>query len=212
MHSNVLSNTDHIPDPGVSCVIPDSPRIVAIEFPGYVRNVDRATRMLGGVEGIAAAMNTAGSNPGQGGGLMRVSFRPDDPTCHPLIGRQRPVAGLLLRISRKRPDACVDGAGGPVPAPHAGEEDGQRRVAAEVVASVSTSFRFNGLADFQYLPHDPAAKLRNQFVDLGDGSAVLPVPEENLAGRAGECVEAVEDHRNCVWNLSRRRAVCRIHV
>lgn len=190
--------SDQLPvDQAVVSVIPASSRIVAIEFPGYVRNVDLATRMLGGVEGVAAAMNTTGStlNPG---GLMRVSFRPDDPTCHPLIGDQQPVTGLLLRISRPRTNAAdvptkTAGSCGrpaaPSSAPHVDIDQPQAPslITAKVVAAVSTTFRFTGLADYQYLPHDPASNLRNQNVGQDDGPAALQVPAENLAGRAGEC-------------------------
>ena len=172
--------------------IPAVPRIIAIEFPGYVRNVDRATRMLGGLDGITAAVNTIGDK-----GLMRVSFRPDDPTCHPLIGDQQPVRGLLLRISRKKApvSAGEEGGSGAVHAAasggagvgHAEPAAAARAPRVEIVGAVTTTFRFPGLADYQYLPVDPACRLRNQHVER-EGPDAQPVPAENLAGSAGECI------------------------
>jgi general transcription factor 3C polypeptide 5 (transcription factor C subunit 1) len=155
--------------------VPSTARI-AVEFPGYVRNVDRATRMLGGLEGVAAAVNSRH----QAGGFLRVSFRPDDPTCHPLIGEHLPARGLLLRISRKRvavgdvgTAAAAAGGGAHAAAPEP--------PTVQLVATVSSTFRFSGLADYQFLPVDPSAALRNQHVDPD----VPPVPPENLAGAAG---------------------------
>lgn len=97
---------------------------VAVEFPGYVRNAGRATRMLGGEEGIAAALSArpaSSAGPAaqqqQGGSFLKLSFCPDDPTVHPLIGDQHAARGLVLRIARKRKGAtkaaAAGGAGGP---------------------------------------------------------------------------------------------------
>eukprot|EP00955_Chlamydomonas_euryale_P036436 350436-Chlamydomonas_euryale.AAC.7 len=96
--------------PPLVAPIPDA-RLVAVQFPGYVRNVAAAMAMLGGREAVAAAARS--------GGPLRCSYRPHDPTCRPLFGDAAPAAGLVVRISRGvtrkiRGDVTggIDGTGG----------------------------------------------------------------------------------------------------
>ena len=136
-----------------------------VEFPGIVRDVDAALAMLGG-QAAAALRHPAAA-------YLQLRFRPSDPISHPLVADRQPARGLLLRISRRRSTAAEDTSGaheglaqeaGAGPSAMVGV-DGERGagggaaeagsgVKARVVARVPFAYRFTGLADFQYVPHD----------------------------------------------------------
>ncbi|GBF94522.1 hypothetical protein Rsub_07056 [Raphidocelis subcapitata] len=107
----------------------------AIEFPGYIRNPDRALAALGGAPAPAAALDARA-------GVLKLWLRPEDPLSHPLFGERRRARALLLRVSRRRGDP-----GAPVQ--------------VGVAAAVRCAYRFTGLADYQYLPVDPRAGTRS---------------------------------------------------
>ncbi len=180
--------------------IPDY-EVTAIEYPGFVRNSDRALQTLGGLDAIAAAVSSKQH--------LRLRHRPEDRTSHPLFGERVEIPRLLLRIARRKPQqqqhdaAAADAAAAP-PAPSspqqqqqqhdpmqpdtstqlqltngntdangAADEDGGE-VTVSVVARVTPTFRFSGLADFVYLPTDPLLHTRSR-----DG-----LPFEQRAARA----------------------------
>ena len=143
----------------------------AVEYPGYVKNVQRMVETLGGVTAIADARTNNAP-------LLELRFRPEDPLSHPVFGDVHPTtSNLLLKITRKRKQPVSSDqrastvedaghrqaeegtpAGNASTAPErAGEVDAEDEedectVQAEVVARVESAYRFNGLADFQYTP------------------------------------------------------------
>lgn len=127
---------------------------VAVEYPGFVRNVGAALRTLGGADAVAAAASSS-KGPGEagsdtGGGkptYLKLNFRPDEPTSHAIYGERTNTRRLLLRIARPKQPQHPAGAAG-----DGGDGDA---VTAQVVGRIPTTFRFTGLADFQYLPLDP---------------------------------------------------------
>mmetsp|Transcript_21559 Transcript_21559/g.56203 ORF Transcript_21559/g.56203 Transcript_21559/m.56203 type:complete len:483 (-) Transcript_21559:454-1902(-) len=116
----------------------------AVEFPGYVRNTQKALSMIGGTPAVAAL----GEN-----GFLRLSFRPEDPLAHPIFGDKQHSRAVLLRVSRPRvrPGASPEEA--------AAATDAAPTV--KVVGTVGSVVRFNGLADFQYLPVDTTFSTRD---------------------------------------------------
>ncbi|CAG8472945.1 1742_t:CDS:2 [Racocetra fulgida] len=56
-----------------------------VEYPGNVKNIDKALQTLGGQKG-----------------LKKLRFRPDNPFCHPINGDIIPTANLLLKVTRRR--------------------------------------------------------------------------------------------------------------
>jgi general transcription factor 3C polypeptide 5 (transcription factor C subunit 1) len=113
---------------------------VAIEFPGYIRNPDRAIAALGGSDEVSAALGTQSTE-------LKLWLRPHDPLCHPIFAERHGTRALLLRVSRPR-SSSLDG-------------DAHGDVEVTVAAAVRWSYRFRGLADFQYLPVDPKAASRS---------------------------------------------------
>ena len=140
-------------DSGISSVwtcseVPDT-TFTALEYPGYVRNIEAALRTLGGTEGLRASLGPTATN-----NFVKLHLRPADPLSHPLFGDKHLCRDkLLLRISRRRPgaglsmdvDAAAAGAGlGSSSSDPAG-------VQVQVMGRVDTIVRFSGLSDFQYL-------------------------------------------------------------
>ena len=116
--------------------------LLGIEHPCYVVNAERGVQMLGGPLAIACA---SASNSD----CIECFLRPDDALSHPLFGVRASTPGLLLKITRRRRSSISSASpasGVPPPADPTGEG-----FAAEVVGTVSLSYRFEGLADYQYV-------------------------------------------------------------
>jgi general transcription factor 3C polypeptide 5 (transcription factor C subunit 1) len=123
--------------------------ITAVEFPGFVRNPRRAMQMLGGEKAIAEAC--------EGGGYLKLSFRPEEPSCHPVFGDSKPTSRtLLLRVSKHKAAPAEEPA------------------KCQIVGKIISTCRFRSLADFQYLPVDTTYATRDYS----------PTPESNLPEKA----------------------------
>jgi general transcription factor 3C polypeptide 5 (transcription factor C subunit 1) len=115
---------------------------VAVEYPGFVRNVDAALRTLGGTESVSTAACSST-------GCLKLNFRPSEPTAHPVYGETLGSCRLLLRVSRAR-----QGSTRRVHSHAANQDAASSSVKAEVVARIPQTIRFQGLSDFQFVPMD----------------------------------------------------------
>lgn len=129
---------------------------IAVEYPGFVRNLDHALATLGDAEAITTATRS-NSN------ILKLHFRPSEPTCHPLYGDRRPTCRFLLRIARRKAPpiptsaAAADAQPTPMEVDTAAEGSPDlpaTAVTARVVARIVTTFGFSGIADYQYVPLD----------------------------------------------------------
>jgi hypothetical protein len=128
---------------------------VAIEFPGYIRNPDRALAALGGPAAAAAALDARAS-------VLKCWLRPEDPLSHPLFGERRRARSVLLRVARPRTTTTnAAGATSTASGPSASDPADGDAVTVTAIATVGASYRFNGLADYQYLPVDLKAAVRS---------------------------------------------------
>lgn len=108
-------------------------RTFLVNFPGYVRNEDRALATLGGIDGLAAQRATHPKT-------LQLRLRPGDPTCHPLISDDaRSASCLVLRLSRPTGTGATAAAAD---------------VEAELVAAVDRAYSFSSPADYQYTGRD----------------------------------------------------------
>ncbi|CAI2172733.1 5960_t:CDS:10 [Funneliformis geosporum] len=121
-----------------SKIIP-SRQIFVIEYPGYVKNVDKVLQTLGGEKGLKKAVNES---------LMELRFRPDDPFCHPINGDVIPTSNLLLKVTRrkkKRQNKDMNR-----------ENDEQASVKEDIkfdiLGIISKTCRFRGMSDYQCIP------------------------------------------------------------
>eukprot|EP00743_Colponemidia_sp_Colp-15_P005514 GILK01005931.1.p1 GENE.GILK01005931.1~~GILK01005931.1.p1 ORF type:complete len:540 (-),score=119.07 GILK01005931.1:127-1746(-) len=109
---------------------------VCIEYPGQVVNPDKAIETLGGADAISKASAKQR--------LLSLSFRSPRSLAHPVFADRVVSPGLLLSVKRKR-DAPADS------------------LQVQLQGAIHTTFRFNGMADFQYLP---PASTKKQKVDI----------------------------------------------
>jgi hypothetical protein len=106
-----------------------------VEFPGFVRNAEKALRLLGGEAAVPARLD---------GELCSLAFRPHDEHSRPLLSSPADMVKrcLVLRISRPRQQQVPAGDGAAAP------------VTARLLGCVQVGLHFPGLADMQYLPVD----------------------------------------------------------
>ncbi|KAJ1627878.1 hypothetical protein T492DRAFT_595314, partial [Pavlovales sp. CCMP2436] len=64
---------------------------LCVEYPGFVRDTERALETLGGLDAIALARHDDST-------LLQLRLRPDDPYAHPIFGETVLTAALLLRV------------------------------------------------------------------------------------------------------------------
>ncbi|CAN7993076.1 unnamed protein product [Ixodes hexagonus] len=103
-----------------------SRKLVLVEYPGIVRNVDKMLRTLGGVDEISEAH----SDPCR---RLELKFRPDDPYCKSAYANRFNASCLLLKVKRNR------------------SKDGES-YSVSIEGTVSTVYKFRGMVDFQFLP------------------------------------------------------------
>ncbi|KAI9016341.1 RNA polymerase III transcription factor IIIC subunit-domain-containing protein [Phycomyces nitens] len=99
-----------------------------IEYPGYIKNVDRALESLGGEKKIATLLSK--SEP------IELRFRPKDPFSHPINGDIVPSSKLLLKVTRRVKK---------------GRPASEAQLETQVMGQINKTCRFGGLADFQYM-------------------------------------------------------------
>nr|CAG8633064.1 8404_t:CDS:2 [Entrophospora candida] len=73
--------------------LPTQQQFFSVEYPGYVKNIDRVLKTLGGQKGLKKAINED---------MMELWFRPDDPFSHPINGNVIPTSNLLLKVTRRK--------------------------------------------------------------------------------------------------------------
>lgn len=136
---------------------------VVIHYPGYVQNEEAAIRNMGGIDGVSASHLAHDRDP------LQVKCRPTDGLSHPLFAERVRGRALLLKVS-----------------PQTSSSDGSSQgVKAEVVARVNVSYRFTGIADFQYISTTrvtgtPEGGAHAHDVDLPAASGPFGKEQENL--------------------------------
>ncbi|XP_006835060.1 PREDICTED: general transcription factor 3C polypeptide 5 [Chrysochloris asiatica] len=109
--------------------------MVCVEYPGVVRNVSKMLPTLGGEEGVTRIY----ADPTK---RLELYFRPKDPYCHPVCANRFSTSSMLLRIKKKtRKRAVVPGA----------EACPEVKFEMEILGIISTTYKFQGMSDFQYL-------------------------------------------------------------
>ncbi|XP_066222876.1 general transcription factor 3C polypeptide 5 isoform X1 [Saccopteryx leptura] len=118
-------------------------RLVCVEYPGMVRDVCKMMQTLGGEEGVSRIYTDPSKR-------LELYFRPKDPYCHPVCANRFSTSSLLLRIRRKTRRR------GPGP-----EASPEVTFDAEILGIVSTTYKFQGMSDFQYLAIHTEAGVRH---------------------------------------------------
>uniref|UniRef100_A0A8D0HJE2 General transcription factor 3C polypeptide 5 n=1 Tax=Sphenodon punctatus TaxID=8508 RepID=A0A8D0HJE2_SPHPU len=110
-------------------------RMVSVEYPGLVQNVDKMLQTLGGEEGVSRIY----AEPGK---RLELYFRPKDPYCHPVCANRFPTSSMLLMVRRKTRRKLSEAGG---------DTEEEVKFEMEVLGIVTTVYKFQGMSDFQYL-------------------------------------------------------------
>nr|XP_051684407.1 general transcription factor 3C polypeptide 5 [Oryctolagus cuniculus] len=92
--------TDARPGAAVALELKRERRMVCVEYPGVVRDVNKMLSTLGGEEGVSRSYTDPTKR-------LELYFRPKDPYCHPVCANRLSASSLLLRVRRRtrRPGA-----------------------------------------------------------------------------------------------------------
>lgn len=107
--------------------LPDT-KLVCVEYPGFVKNVDKMLDSIGGEQGLSKTYADSSKR-------LELRYRPKDPYCHPVCGNRFSSTNLLIRVCRRRRKGS--------------NEEGHMSI--EVLGLIETTYKFQGMADFQYL-------------------------------------------------------------
>lgn len=106
-------------------------RLILIEYPGVVKNVDKMLETLGGMANLKKVFSNSSLR-------LQLKFRPNDPFAHCAIADKLQTNSLWVRTSKKRLTYA----------------DGSTEIKYEtsIVGVIEATYRFQTLADFQWLP------------------------------------------------------------
>ncbi|GAV67150.1 Tau95 domain-containing protein [Cephalotus follicularis] len=162
-----------IEDGKIKGTIPSSESF-AVHYPGYPSSLSRAVQTLGGIDVILKAHSSQSNK-------LELRFRPEDPYSHPAFGELRHCNNLLLKISKKKSfdgqkeEVCkrvlecsmlsatdlrneqqlseneTELVGGAPKEVEVQKPEDQISLSADIVARVSESYHFDGMADYQHV-------------------------------------------------------------
>ncbi|KAG0205384.1 tau 95 subunit of transcription factor TFIIIC [Mortierella sp. GBA30] len=144
--------------------VPDT-KIFSIEFPGHVRNVDKAKEALGGEQAIINAS----------GAPLDLRYRVKDPFSIPIQGEIVETGNFLLKATRRfkvkrRPGAqrSLPPYRAPVEDDVPYNEDEEPEYRFEMVGKIPKTTRFPGLADYQHIvdPRDEFTKIKSDIINM----------------------------------------------
>lgn len=119
--------------------------LIAIEYPGIVEDTDKALETLGGLGSISKLLLERRK--------LSLRFRPDDPYCSSAYATKQEVNNILLRVRRRRKHtASAAGLCEEAGASSCDTADEPFEYKVEILGVVSTTHRFQGMCDYQYLP------------------------------------------------------------
>ncbi|XP_004075167.1 general transcription factor 3C polypeptide 5 isoform X1 [Oryzias latipes] len=117
-------------------------KLVCVEYPAVVHNTDKMLDTLGGEQAVSKTF----ADPNR---RLELRFRPQDPFCHSACGNRLSSSNILLRVRRRvrRKDP----------------KDAE--IQMDVVGIIGTTYKFQGLADFQYLAVDSQGGMHTSLYD-----------------------------------------------
>ena len=109
------------------CKVKSMKRLVCVEYPGIVNNVNQMLTTLNGISAVEHTFNNANDR-------LELKFRPEDPYSHPTYGDRVSINSLFVKFIRRK------------------KKDGSIEFETKLIGVVDTCYRFKSMADFQYLP------------------------------------------------------------
>ncbi|XP_023255678.1 general transcription factor 3C polypeptide 5 [Seriola lalandi dorsalis] len=118
---------DDVPGSSSTVKLRDN-RLVCVEYPAVINSVPKMLETLGGEQGVSKTF----AHPNR---RLELRFRPQDPFCHSLCGNRFPSSNLLLRVRRRVRK----------------KDPKDAEIHMDVIGVIGTTYKFQGLADFQCL-------------------------------------------------------------
>lgn len=106
--------------------------LVCVQFPGVVKNEDKAMECLGGIRNISEVFAQPNKK------RLGLNFQPQNPFIKKVYGDNKRTAGVLLKVKVKKTKN--------------GDEVKREVVCTSVVGQVKRIYKFDSMCDFQYLP------------------------------------------------------------
>ncbi|XP_029941208.1 general transcription factor 3C polypeptide 5 [Salarias fasciatus] len=103
-------------------------KLVCVDYPGVFSSVDKMLETLGGEQTVTKTF----AHPNR---RLEMRFRPQDPFCHAACGNRLPSSNLLLRVRRRVRK----------------KDPNDAQIQMEVLGVIATTYKFQGMIDFQYL-------------------------------------------------------------
>ncbi|KAI9249127.1 RNA polymerase III transcription factor IIIC subunit-domain-containing protein [Phascolomyces articulosus] len=127
-------------------------KFILVEYPGRVKNVDRALKTLGGEKAIVNLLDKDVKT-------IELRQRPEDPFCHPIAGDVLPSSSLLLKVTKRKKK---------------NQPDEEATFKTEALGTISKTCRFRAMADFQYIvPKDNKLRQLRQSLEEGRVNDIL---------------------------------------
>ncbi|XP_066142371.1 general transcription factor 3C polypeptide 5 [Euwallacea fornicatus] len=105
-----------------TCLFTFSNPLIRVEYPGYVKNIDKALESLGGIEGVQRGLERK---------KLPLTFHPKSEYMKGCIGDRDHNIGFLIKVRRNK---------------------STKEVTYEVIGACDTNFKFHRMCDFQFLP------------------------------------------------------------
>ncbi|KAL0965535.1 hypothetical protein UPYG_G00282550 [Umbra pygmaea] len=122
------TTTSGVPGSSATLSLSEDNKLVCVEYPAIISNVDKMLETIGGVQAVSKTY----ADPSR---RLELRFRPGDPFCHPVCGNRFPSTNLLLRVKRRVRKSNPEEA----------------QINMEILGVIGTTYKFQGMADFQYL-------------------------------------------------------------
>lgn len=129
--------------------------LLMVEYPGFVKNVDKALATMGGLETIEKVSKSDKDR-------LELKFRKKDPLSHPAYGDRSAKKCLVLKLKKIRK----------------GPSDINCEYSISVVGKAQTSYCFETLAEFQWLPMQRTNMIEQwKSKDLDEGVKISRTPD-----------------------------------
>lgn len=127
-------------------------QMIMIEYPGFVKNPDKAIATLRGLETIERVVASQNDR-------MELRFRVLDPYSHPTYGDREPKKCIVMRIKKhnnKNKNQQQQ---------QSRDEQNCSSYEISIIGRIQTSFKFDSMAEFQWLPMQRTNDSSNSSID-----------------------------------------------
>lgn len=121
--------------------------LIAIEYPGRVQHPDKMVETLGGIEELSKGLQEKQK--------LQLKFRNNFYAKPVLSSEPNETTGILLKVKVKRSKKT--------------QKEKPKCVSTEIMGTVTTIYKFNNFADYQYLPiqrNEKTGRTENIYDDI----------------------------------------------